>query len=349
MNYDMLEKVICDTIKEEQIKLGYEKETIRLYYPMRSLANILEEELEDPVRMDEALKSFARMVENKLGGLEISRNADRYCILIPPAGAVYVHEVYEDNPFLTALIDTVRRHECTLEQILKVFHSFSDQVECEKSASDEFDYVIYFKNNAADNYRYCIKFDYGHASYHRFIPKDFMNLMEEISESEPVVSEEADGESPEEEETLDMTKEQKYQQLVKLKKAIRCMTTCNEKLDMYKKVAKQFKALGEYKEAGQLAEECRLLAKETKKKIRRKIYKNALKKKNGARKSEDYMAAAEEFRKVSGYKDADDMAMECDTMSKRLEKRMIRKRLLSMGLAAVSVVAALILAFILLF
>ncbi len=47
MNYALLEKVICETIKEEQIKLGYEKETIRLYYPMGSLANILEEEIRE--------------------------------------------------------------------------------------------------------------------------------------------------------------------------------------------------------------------------------------------------------------------------------------------------------------
>ncbi len=345
MNYSMLEKVICDTIKEEQIKLGFEKETIRLYYPMRSLANILEVELEDPFKMDEVLETFAGTVENKLGRLKISRNADRYCILIPPAGVVYVHETYEENPFLTAFIDTVKKHDCKLEQILEVFHTFSDQVECEKSITDEFDYVIYFKDNAADHYRYCIKFDYGHTIYHRFIPKDFDHLLEEVSESALAASEEPAAELPVEEEVLDMTKEQKYQRLVRLKKAIRCMTTCNEKLDMYKKVAKQFISIADYKEAQELAEECKLLAKETRKKIRKKIYKNALLQKNRAKKAEDYKAAAEEFRKISGYKDADDMAMECDTISSRLENRMIKGRLFRIGLTAIGVVAALLLIF----
>lgn len=173
MDYTMLEKVLCDTLKEEQIKLGYAKETIRLYYPMSSLAHILEEDTIDMPKMDEALNIFAEIVENKLGKLQISHKGDRYCILIPPMGSEYIHEVYEDNPFLVALIDLVRKHDCSLEDIVKLFKSFSEEVICEKSETDEFDYVIYFADNKMDDYRYCIKFDHGHTVYHRFTPKDF--------------------------------------------------------------------------------------------------------------------------------------------------------------------------------
>ena len=55
MNFIALEKVICDTIKEEQIKLGYQKETIRLYYPMSSLVHILEEDITGWLRHCQAL------------------------------------------------------------------------------------------------------------------------------------------------------------------------------------------------------------------------------------------------------------------------------------------------------
>ncbi|MGF7142486.1 hypothetical protein HNQ56_000904 [Anaerotaenia torta] len=344
MNYDMLEKVICDTIKEEQIKLGYEKETIRLYYPMRSLANILEEDLKEYTGMDKALEQFALRTADKLGRLKISHNGDRYCILIPPAGAAYVHENYGDNPFLSAFIDIIRRNDCTLEQIMEVFYSFSGEVECEKSATDEFDYVIYFRDNAADDYRYCIKFDYGHTVYHRFTPGDFENLMEEVSkeasgeaaEDVPEAGEEEAEEPSEEEEEVDAVKEERYQKLVRLKDAIRCMTTCDEKLEMYKKAVKQFKAMGDYKESGAFAEECKLLIKETRKKLKKKIYKAALDKKESAKKAEDYKAAAAEFRKLSGYKDADDLAMECETLSSRMENRMVKGRLLRMGLTVVA-------------
>lgn len=338
MNYEILEKVLCDTIKEEQIKLGYEKETIRLYYPIRSLAHILEENIEETEKMDEALAAFCDRVESRLGRIQISHNGERYCILIPPVGAAYVHEVYDDNPFLTAFIDTVRKHDCTLDQVMEVFRSFSDQVFCEKSTSDEFDYIIYFKDAVIDEYRYCIKFDYGHTSYHRFSKKDFEYILEDTTDSQMIVNDEPTEPIPDEE-TIDLTKEEKYQKYVKLMKAIHCMTVGNDKLDMYKKVIKQFTALSDYKDCAQLAEESRLLAKDTRKKIKKKIYKNAVSIMDKAKYAEDYRKAAEEFRKITGYKDADDLAGECDVLIRRTEKRIMRKRLMGFGLIGLSLIA----------
>ena len=37
MGYERLEKSLTDKIKEEQAKLGFRKEAIRLYYPLSSL------------------------------------------------------------------------------------------------------------------------------------------------------------------------------------------------------------------------------------------------------------------------------------------------------------------------
>ncbi len=311
MNYVMLEKVICDTIKEEQIKLGYEKETIRLYYPMSSLIHILEEEITDPVRLTEILTAFAEVVEPRLGKIEISHKEERFCILIPPDGAAYVHEHYQDNPFLIALIDTVRQHNCTLEQLLKVFHQYSEQVECEKSKTDEFDYVIYFTENTGDDYRYCFKFEHGHAIYHRFLKQDFQNLYI-VEAPEPV----------------DPEKELNYKRLTNLMSAINCMRVTNDKVEMYKQTAKQLTELGGYKDTEELAEECKQLAKQTKKDIKKKLYKRAQKKRQEAKKAEDYKAAAEEYRKISGYKDADALAAECDAMSNKIENKYAARRVL---------------------
>jgi len=176
MNYLMLEKVICDTIKEEQIKLGYEKETIRLYYPMNSLSHLLEEEITDVDHMIMVLKQFSDYTQDKLGRIRITHQKERFCLIIPPEGAAYVHSNYEDNPFLRELIETIRKHNCTLEELLAVFHHYSGQVVCEKSGTEEFDYVIYFTDSTLDDYRYCIKFDHGHAIYHRFSKKDYEML-----------------------------------------------------------------------------------------------------------------------------------------------------------------------------
>lgn len=303
MNYELLEKVICDTIKEEQIKLGYEKETIRLYYPMSSLAHILEEEINDPERLTEILLTFAELVETRLGKIEITHKEERFCVLIPPEGASYVHEHYQDNPFLVDLIEVVRQQDCTLEQLLAVFQKYSENVICEKSKTDEFDYVIYFGENTGDDYRYCVKFEHGHAIYHRFLKQDFQNLF--------VV------EAPE---PIDTEKELSYKRLTNLINAINCMRVTNEKVEMCKQVVKQLTELAGYKDSEELAEECKLLAKQTKKDIKKRIYKNAKKKQLEARKAEDYRTAAEEFRKIGGYKDSDVLAAECDRMSSKIEK-----------------------------
>ena len=45
MDYSRLEKGIMDFIQEEQVKLGYRKEKIRLYYPLSSLKHFLGEEV----------------------------------------------------------------------------------------------------------------------------------------------------------------------------------------------------------------------------------------------------------------------------------------------------------------
>jgi hypothetical protein len=309
MNYEILEKVICDTIKEEQIKLGYEKETIRLYYPMSSLANILEEEISDQAKLTEILAAFAELVEPRLGKLEITHKDERFCILIPPEGAAYVHEHYPDNPFLTNLIEAVRQHDCNLEKLLEVFKKYSEHVVCEKSKTEEFDYVIYFTENTGDDYRYCIKFEHGHTIYHRFLKQDFQNLFI-VEAPEPV----------------DAEKERSYKRLTNLMNAISCMRVTNEKVEMYKQTAKQLTELAGYKDAEELAEECKQLAKQTKKDIKKKIYKNAKKKSQEARKAEEYKAAAEEFRKISGYKDSDTLAAECDTMSQKIENRYVVRR-----------------------
>ena len=41
MTYHRLENSIIDVIKEEQAKLGYRKEEIRLYYPLSPLDHFL--------------------------------------------------------------------------------------------------------------------------------------------------------------------------------------------------------------------------------------------------------------------------------------------------------------------
>ena len=55
--YHRLENSIIDVIKEEQAKLGYRKEEIRLYYPLSSLDHFFETEA-DAEEMKKILTGF---------------------------------------------------------------------------------------------------------------------------------------------------------------------------------------------------------------------------------------------------------------------------------------------------
>lgn len=172
LNFEDLKKNLIETVKESQLKLGYAKEPIRLYYPIESLNHLLDAEL-DEEEMLPALRTFCASVRNTLGNVTVSRKSARFCILIPEEGAEYVREQTSDTDFLKAFIELIRQHGLSLDDILKVFHQYSDHVICRNIHEDEFDYLIYFADGHPDDFRYCIKFEGVHATYHRFTPRDY--------------------------------------------------------------------------------------------------------------------------------------------------------------------------------
>ena len=64
--YHRLENSIIDVIKEEQAKLGYRKEEIRLYYPLSSLDHFFETEA-DAEEMKKILAGFGAYTKENWG------------------------------------------------------------------------------------------------------------------------------------------------------------------------------------------------------------------------------------------------------------------------------------------
>lgn len=180
MNKEKLIKNIEDQIKEAQIKLGYVKETVRLYYPTASLNGILGTEVKNEQEMLELLRGEFSCEKTRLGILHAAVHSGRIEISVPPEGAEYVHEKVESPFFLTKLIELFQtRHCCTMEEIHQVFAECSDAYQCEKMPEGtDFDYVMYFDDPAVDEYYYCIKAEMGHTIYHRFTKEDYRLLME---------------------------------------------------------------------------------------------------------------------------------------------------------------------------
>lgn len=183
-NYDNLQRSLIDVIKEEQAKLGYYREDIRLYYPLSSLnhffgTNVGADEMQrilDGTGEQDHTPIAAGMNEalsDKLGMVEVSHRGDRFCFHIPPEGVEYVHENTTENEFIRELVQLVAKHGCTIEEVYQLFTKHSGHVRREPMENGEFDVRIWFEDVAEDPYYYCFKQEGEHMIYHRFLPADY--------------------------------------------------------------------------------------------------------------------------------------------------------------------------------
>ena len=160
MNYTKLTNNLIDLVKEEQAKLGYRKEAIRLYYPLSSLQHILGT-TDSAEQLTEKLQKEADFAKDSLG--------------IPAVGSEWVHDHMQPAEFIVSLVDLVGRHGCTMEDIFALFHAQDQPVEIQEIKNGEFDYRIRFLEGD-DPYYYCFKDEEIHIIYHRFLPEDYEDL-----------------------------------------------------------------------------------------------------------------------------------------------------------------------------
>ena len=176
MNFERLKKNLCDNIFEAQIKLGYEGRPMSLNYTLNSLNHLIRTTL-DQAQMKKALGDFSRYAEPELGSVEFRTIKNGFCAVIPVKGTQFVHKDYSGGEFISEFVEAIRKRS-SLDEILNVFHKFSDNVSVNAIKSDEFQYLVYFTDNAPDDYRYCLTIDEEingscHITYHRFIKEDY--------------------------------------------------------------------------------------------------------------------------------------------------------------------------------
>ena len=177
MNTEKLTQNMIDTIKEWQIKIGYQKEAIGLYYPADSLKNLLELPADTSLKaLLEQLSLFSNATEKQFGKLNISNEKERICLQIPEYGVTYIHENIPDSEFLKAFLKEITTPGCTLNNMRKVFYTFSDDVVEVDLEQDGLGTVFYFSNDSIDSYVYCLEFDAFGATYHRFSKEDYEAL-----------------------------------------------------------------------------------------------------------------------------------------------------------------------------
>lgn len=176
MGYCKIKKNICDVIKEQQVKLGYRKETIRLYYPLLSLNRFLNTKY-GVNEMQTELENFAKTELQEFGEVQVTHNKDRFCFYLPEEASEWVNTHTEQSGFLYDFIDIISRHHITIEEIVAEFEKYSDYVHFEEIVDNEFDYVIYFEDGKPDSYRYCLTDEGCHFIYHRFTEEDYQDFL----------------------------------------------------------------------------------------------------------------------------------------------------------------------------
>lgn len=179
---EKLIKNIVDQIKEAQIKLGYVKETVRLYYPLASLNRLLGTDIKTEKEMVKELKNKDSIRNNynqeSLKKLGFKAHKTKIEISVMPEYVEYIHKNVENPKFLEDIIKLFQdNHDCDLKDICAVFEKYSNDYVCEKMPQNaEFDYGIYFKDEKIDEYCYCVKREMGHTIYHRFTRDDYEQI-----------------------------------------------------------------------------------------------------------------------------------------------------------------------------
>lgn len=177
MDHQALEKNIIDAVREGQLKLGDADTPVSLYYPADSLNRLLGTDLSFEA-LAPALEKFCAHCRKTLGNVGVSTAGDRYCITVPLQGVRYVQQLPEENGFLRELIELLRNPLAPVEidDVLRLFWKYSDQVCSIEADEDEFNYLVYFADGQPDDYRYLFEIRGGHASYHRLTKGDWEAL-----------------------------------------------------------------------------------------------------------------------------------------------------------------------------
>lgn len=126
MGFCRLEENLIDLVKEQQAKLGFRPEVIRLYYPVSTLNHFFGSE-DTAEKMKVRLNGLGAHMKETLGEVRVTVKGDRFCFLIPETGSVYVHEQMKGREFIQDLVDLVGTHGCSLEEIRELFRQWSSR------------------------------------------------------------------------------------------------------------------------------------------------------------------------------------------------------------------------------
>ena len=182
-NIEKLNEHIITTVYEGLLKLGTSgDEDYSIYYDL-DLINYLigtafasNEECYDLLHDLYNNSNHSSPISLKLN-ISLSLQKGRFCFTVPATSMDYVRSQGEKNGFLFELIELVKSHTFTLDDIKRIFSRYSNSYVCEETNHPEFQYVLYFKDKEINHYMYCFTFDGCGGYYHRLLDYDYKKLI----------------------------------------------------------------------------------------------------------------------------------------------------------------------------
>ena len=113
MGFERLYKNLIDIIKEEQAKLGFRREAIRLYYPLSSLNHFFETEYSEDEMLNK-LQELPDFIKETLGDIKVTSKKERFCFHIPEEGSSNVHDNTKPNEFIKELVELDGQNRCKI-------------------------------------------------------------------------------------------------------------------------------------------------------------------------------------------------------------------------------------------
>ncbi len=175
-----LEEHIIDTIKEWHLKIGYQEESIRLYYPLDSVKDFFDIDINEK----EDAEQFCRIVQNylsekmsEMGEVKVSLAKQRFCIEISRELNQYIANFIEASDFLRDFLETLLTGE--IEAVRTLFQSYAEKNHgdyAEKPHHGEGGIAFSFLEEEIDPYVYCVEQDAFGLTYHRFVRTEYEKL-----------------------------------------------------------------------------------------------------------------------------------------------------------------------------
>jgi len=176
-DFERFDNSVTSTIYEGILKLGQDSgHSISIYYDLDLLNHLLGKSFEEKTDCFQYLEKYLQLKNCDKHILSIRLEKGRFKVTVTPDGIDHIVSYYQDKPFLRELIDLVKTHNFTFEDIYSLFEKQSEPFVCEHVDNAEFQYVLFFKNELFDEYRYCFNFDEMGGYYHRLLGYDFDKL-----------------------------------------------------------------------------------------------------------------------------------------------------------------------------